>query len=74
MSMSRDKIARNYLSQIVETMHFLHSKRVIHRDLKPENIVLDSNSNIKIIDFGTCKVLDPQLLPMESLKRIEEIR
>jgi serine/threonine protein kinase len=24
----------------------------VHRDLKPENMLLDSNNNIKIVDFG----------------------
>jgi len=31
---------------------YLHSQGVVHRDLKPENLVLDSNFNLKIVDFG----------------------
>jgi 5'-AMP-activated protein kinase catalytic alpha subunit len=33
-------------------MEFFHKKGVVHRDLKPENILLDSNKNLKIVDFG----------------------
>ena len=38
--------------QIVSGMAYLHSQNIIHRDLKPENLLLDSNDNIKIVDFG----------------------
>lgn len=30
----------------------MHSAELIHRDLKPSNILIDSNSNIKVADFG----------------------
>jgi calcium-dependent protein kinase len=33
----------------------MHTKGVVHRDIKPENVLFkteDSNSEIKIIDFG----------------------
>jgi calcium-dependent protein kinase len=34
----------------------------VHRDLKPENLLLDKDENnptIKIIDFGTSSLFDP---------------
>lgn len=31
---------------------------IIHRDLKPDNIMIDSNHNIKIIDYGLSKIID----------------
>lgn len=45
--------ASYYFFQIVQGLEYLHSiKGICHRDLKPENILINSNNNIKIIDFG----------------------
>lgn len=44
--------ARFYLSQIVESLQYLHSNLVIHRDLKLGNLFIDSNMCIKVGDFG----------------------
>ncbi|XP_058263502.1 death-associated protein kinase 2 isoform X1 [Hemibagrus wyckioides] len=48
--------ATEFLKQILNGVHYLHSKKIAHFDLKPENIMLlDKNiplPRIKIIDFG----------------------
>jgi len=41
--------------QIVKSVAFLHSKRILHRDLKPQNILVDSQGNIKTADFGLAR-------------------
>lgn len=44
--------AREYLSQIVSGMLYLHSQSIMHRDLTLSNILLDNHGRIKIADFG----------------------
>lgn len=38
--------------QIIAGVEYIHALNIAHRDLKPENLLLDSNFNIKIVDFG----------------------
>lgn len=38
--------------QIIAAVGFGHRMNICHRDLKPENILLDSDRNIKLIDYG----------------------
>ncbi|KAK7397462.1 hypothetical protein VNO78_18634 [Psophocarpus tetragonolobus] len=44
--------ARNYFQQLINAVDYCHSRGVYHRDLKPENMLLDSNSVLKVSDFG----------------------
>ncbi len=37
---------------MLEALEYIHDNGVVHRDLKPENIMVDSDDNIKLMDFG----------------------
>lgn len=48
---------------MLSCVNYCHKNNIVHRDLKPENILLEPSKEfdqIKIIDFGTSLVYDPE--------------
>jgi serine/threonine-protein kinase len=45
--------------QIAEALEAAHERGIIHRDLKPSNIKAPPDANVKVLDFGLAKILDP---------------
>ncbi len=41
-----------FISCLLLSLQYIHSKNIIHRDIKPENLVLDSNGYLALTDFG----------------------
>lgn len=42
----------NYLTQIADSLEYLHRKGYLHRDICPRNIMVDNEGTVKLIDFG----------------------
>ena len=53
--------ARHICAEMVLALEYLRSMGVVHRDLKPGNVVMDKTGHIKLIDFQTCKVNNPEI-------------
>jgi len=45
---------------VCRTVHFAHSNLVVHRDLKPSNILVTEDGQVRLLDFGIAKLLDPE--------------
>ncbi len=44
--------------QVCNALAYAHERGVIHRDVKPENILIDTESQVKIADFGLARLVD----------------
>ena len=59
---------RKIAQQLVNSLYYLHSQRVIHRDMKPQNILISANGIVKLCDFGFARTMSTNTIVLTSIK------
>lgn len=53
--------ALDIISKMAEALIYAHSKNIIHLDFKPNNVLIDLKNQVKVLDFGIARLINPTL-------------
>jgi serine/threonine protein kinase len=56
-------LIKSYLYQLLLSIYYCHSRRILHRDLKPQNLLIDRKGILKLADFGLARAFG---IPLRS--------
>jgi serine/threonine-protein kinase len=59
---------------VCDAVQHAHRALVVHRDLKPSNILVSRAGDVKLLDFGIAKLLEPEAWGIEASHTHTEMR
>ena len=49
----------HWADQLCDVLEYLHDNGLIYRDMKPSNVMITPEDDVKVVDFGIAKLLQP---------------
>jgi len=50
--------AQRIFKVIIQALDYMHDNRVVHRDFNPTNVFINTEGQVKILDFNVSKIME----------------
>ena len=58
---------------VCSAVQYAHENFVVHRDIKPGNILVTADGQVRLLDFGIARLLDPETLVSEETTTVMQM-